>query len=408
MEKEERQRLAHLTRGLLPADVVTPIVNDGVKLRTLPEPKAEVVKQLAKGRQVQVTGVLPNGWLQVAEEGAAVGWMFKTAVAPEAFTAAPPAAARPKVLAAEAPRRQEEPQQVLAQERRIALVIGNGRYSGDTPPLANPPNDARLMTAALKTSGFEVIELIDGDRRTMKRAISDFGARLEEAGENSVGLFYYAGHGVQVNGRNYLIPIGAEISREPDVDSEAVTAASILGQMEFARNRLNFVILDSCRNNPYSRGFRGAATGGLARMNASRGTLVAYATGPGEVALDGTGENSPYTLALIKAMAVPGLAVEQMFKRVRQNVIENTNEQQVPWESSSLTGDFFFNPVAKPAVLVNDTVEVRAPSESAEIAFWNSIKDSDKKAAFEDYIRRFPAGLFATLARIRLDEIDSK
>jgi carboxyl-terminal processing protease len=348
--------------------------------------------------------------LQITEEGEPVGWVYKTAVAPDALATTPPAATRPTVVAAatEEPRPVEEPQQALPQERRIALVIGNGRYSGTAPPLANPPNDARLMTAALKTRGFEVIELIDGDRRTMKRAISNFGERLEEAGENSVGLFYYAGHGVQVNGRNYLIPIGAEISREPDVDSEAVTAASILGQMEFARNRLNFVILDSCRNNPYSRGFRGAATGGLARMDASRGTLVAYATGPGEVALDGTEANSPYTLALAKAMAVPGLAVEQMFKRVRQNVIENTNEQQVPWESSSLTGDFFFNPVAKPAVLVNDTVEVRAPSESAEIAFWNSIKDSDKKAAFEDYIRRFPAGLFETLARIRLEEIDSK
>ena len=492
-QEAERQRIAGLTRGLAPADVVTAIVNNGVNLRALPEANSDVVKQLPKGRQVQVTGVLPNGWLQIAEEGAAVGWIFKTAVAPDAFAVAPPVAARPAVAAAvadaevelepldapyrltsaanvraapdvaadrvaglaageevtalgkvvgedwylvkrdgqrlgfvfgpllapaaAAPQTQvaavatetpsaEEPQRALAQGPRFALVVGNGNYQGQAPALANPPNDARLMTAALTASGFEVIELIDADQKTMKIAISEFGARLEAAGEDAVGLFYYAGHGVQVDGRNFLIPIGANINREPDVDVEAVSAASVLGQMEFARNRLNFVILDSCRNNPFARGFR-AVTRGLARMNASRGTLVAYATSPGNVALDGTGANSPYTLALAEAMAVPGMPVEQMFKRVRQTVIERTGEKQVPWESSSLTGDFFFNPVATPAALAGDGAAQPAPSETAEIAFWNSIKDSNSKAAFEDYIRRFPEGLFATLARIRLDEISS-
>jgi hypothetical protein len=341
--EERRERFAALTRGLVAADVIAAIVNDGVKLRALPERGAEAVKQLRRGRQVQVTGVLPNGWLQITEEGEPVGWVYKTAVAPDALATTAPSATRPTVVAAatEEPRPLEEPQQALALERRIALVIGNGRYSGDTPPLANPPNDARLMTAALETSGFEVIELIDSDQKEMRKAISNFGSRLEKAGEDAVGLFYYAGHGVQVDGRNYLIPIGAEINRVPDVRVEAVSAVSVLENMEFARNRLNFVILDSCRNNPYSRGFRGV-TRGLARMNASRGTLVAYATGPGEVALDGTGANSPYTLALTQAMAAPDLLVEQMFKRVRQAVMEQTNDQQVPWETSSLTGDFFF------------------------------------------------------------------
>ena len=131
-----------------------------------------------------------------------------------------------------------------------------------------------------------------------------------------------------------------ERNRVPDVRVEAVSAVSVLGNMAFARNGLNLVVLDSCRNNPYSRKFRGAATRGLARMIAPSGTMLAYATGPGEVALDGTEANSPYTLALVKAMAVPGLAVEQMFKRVRQVVMEQTNDQQVPWESSSLTGNF--------------------------------------------------------------------
>jgi uncharacterized caspase-like protein len=258
---------------------------------------------------------------------------------------ASPVAAAPQTqtaLATDEKQRVEEPQQALPQERRIALVIGNGRYGGETPALANPPNDARLMTAALKTSGFEVIELIDGDQKKMKKAISNFGERLEVAGEDAVGLFYYAGHGVQVNNRNYLIPIGADINRVPDIDAEAVNANSVLENMEFARNRLNFVILDSCRNNPYLRGFRGAPTRGLAEMPTPGGTMLAYATGPGEVALDGTGANSPYTLALTQAMAAPSLPVELMFKRVRQAVMEQTNDQQVPWESSSLTGHFFF------------------------------------------------------------------
>ena len=370
-------------------------------VRAAPDVAADRVAGLAAGEEVTALGkVRGKDWYLVERDGERLGFVFGPLLAP--------VAAAPQIAAVAVPtRRAEEPQQAVVLEHRIALVVGNGNYQGQTPPLANPPNDARLMTAALKASGFEVIELIDADQRTMKTAISDFGARLEAAGEDGVGLFYYAGHGVQIGGRNFLIPVGANINREPDVDIEAVSAATVLGQMEFARNRLNFVILDSCRNNPYARSFR-AVTRGLARMNASRGTLVAYATGPGEVAADGTGANSPYTLALVEAMAIPGLAVEQMFKRVRQTVIARTVEQQVPWESSSLTGDFFFNPAATPAVSATDAATARGPSETAELAFWNSIKDSDSPAAFEDYIMRFPDGLFATLAKIRLGEIRSQ
>lgn len=243
-------------------------------------------------------------------------------------------------------------------EKRIALVIGNGGY-GKIGFLANPPNDARLIAQTLRGLGFEVIAHIDADQKTMKRAVSDFGDRLEAAGKDTIGLFYYAGHGVQVGGENYLIPLKAEINREKDVDIESVSANAVLANMAFAGNRLNIVILDACRSNPYKRGFRSAARG-LARMQAASGTLIAYATAPGDVAADGSGANSPYSAALAVAMRQPGLQVEQMFKRVRVSVQHQTKDAQTPWESSSLTGDFYFVPgsggtVAVSPVDINNT-----------------------------------------------------
>ena len=174
-----------------------------------------------------------------------------------------------------------------------------------------------------------MLEHLNVNQKDMKRAIQLFGDRLELAGSDAVGLFYYAGHGVAVNGRNYLIPTDAAIDRESDVDIEAVATDTVLAQMEYTRNALNFVILDACRNNPYTRSFR-SATRGLARMDAPRGTLISYATAPGDVALDGDGEHSPYSRALAKAMLRPGMLVEQMFKRVRQLVVAETGNRQTP------------------------------------------------------------------------------
>ena len=269
---------------------------------------------------------------------------------------------------------------------RIALVIGNSGYD-DMPPLANPANDAQLMAATLRKIGFEVIERIDADLNTMQLAVFALQDRLTEAGADAVGLFYYAGHGVQIGGTNYLIPIGAEINREKDVDIEAVSANAVLANMEFAGNRVNIVIMDACRNNPYKRSFRSAARG-LAEMSATAGTLIAYATGPGDVAADGSGANSPYTLALSRAMNTSGLTVERMFKQVRNEVRTETNERQTPWESSSLTGaDFYFTPKAstetppapeQTAALTPGPAQEKttAPSDdSFELAFWNSIED---------------------------------
>jgi formylglycine-generating enzyme required for sulfatase activity len=232
-----------------------------------------------------------------------------------------------------------------AAETRIALVIGNSDYASG--PLPNPANDAKLMADALTGLGFEVIARRNADQTVMKRAIEEFGSRLEQAGSGAVGLFYYAGHGVQLNGRNYLIPTTARIEREGDVEIEAVSADWVIEQMRYARNRLNIVILDACRNNPFTRSMRGVDHG-LATMDAPAGILIAYSTAPGAVAADGSGRNSPYTEALTHAMRDLHEPVEQVFKHVRVGVMNVTAGKQVPWESSSLTGDFYFTVPAAP------------------------------------------------------------
>jgi len=225
-------------------------------------------------------------------------------------------------------------------EKRIALVIGNGAYP--SAPLRNPARDARGMGAALREQGFEVTLLENAGQKETRRAVNEFGKKLRDGG---VGLFYYAGHGLQVNGRNYLVPVDAAIDDESEVEIEAVDVGSVLSRMDTARNRLNIVILDACRDNPYARSFRSPVRG-LASIDAPSGTLIAYATAPGRVARDGTGANGLYTGELLRAMGVPGLRIEDVFKRVRQSVQQQTGGEQVPWESSSLVGDFVFAPQA--------------------------------------------------------------
>jgi formylglycine-generating enzyme required for sulfatase activity len=230
------------------------------------------------------------------------------------------------------------PQTSTSPEQRVALVIGNSSY--ESTPLRNPVNDARAIGKALGDLGFEVIQRENIDQKEMKKEIQLFGQRLLKGG---VGLFYFAGHGMQVNGRNYLIPVGSSIEHEKQVEYEAVDMGSVLTEMEYARNRLNIVILDACRDNPFARSFRSSSFG-LASVNAPSGTLIAYATAPGSVANDGAGDNGLYTGELIKTILVPGLRIEDVFKQVRSAVRETTQGKQVPWESSSLEGDFYFRP----------------------------------------------------------------
>ena len=286
-------------------------------------------------------------------------------------------------------------------EKRVALVIGNGAYP-NVGELPNPPNDAKLISETLRALDFDVIERVNAGQKDMKRAIKLFGEKLEAAGKNAVGLFYFAGHGVQVRGVNYLIPVNVDIEDEGDVDIEAVSATAIQDQMRYAGNRLNLIVMDACRNNPFKRSFRSASRG-LARMDATKGTLIAYATSPGDVAADGSGENSPYTEALSKALLTPGLTVERVFKEVRNSVVSVTNNRQVPWEASSLTGgDFYFT--AKP-VQVAATVPA-APSTSTEVLVWNSIKDTDDPAMFRGYLKQYPSGIFAAIAKEKVQSIE--
>ncbi len=244
-----------------------------------------------------------------------------------------------------------------AAERRVALVVGNATYP--TAPLKNPANDARAVGELLKQLGFEVHGHSNLGQRDFHRAVTAFGERL---GPDAVALFYYAGHGVQLRGKNYLIPVDARIATEGAVRSESVDVDILLEQFQSSGSTLNIVILDACRNNPFERSFRGSS-GGLAQMDAPKGTLIAYATAPGRVALDGEGANGLYTSQLLQAMAEPGLKVEDVFKHVRVKVAGSTGDQQMPWEASSLTGDFYFT-APKAATPTLATVAAVAPASS--------------------------------------------
>jgi len=221
-------------------------------------------------------------------------------------------------------------------ERKLALIVGNAHYKEGS--LRNPINDAQAIADVLTKLGFEVDLLLNADRKKMHRAIRSFGDRLKKGG---VGLFFYAGHGMQTEGRNYLIPIGADIQREDEIIDEAVDAGYVLRKMESAGNRLNIVFLDACRNNPFARSFRSLQSG-LAQMDAPKGSLIVYATAPGTTAADGEGINGIFTKHLLRYITTPNLEIGQMLRKVRADVIEETNEAQVPWDSSSLTGDFYF------------------------------------------------------------------
>jgi hypothetical protein len=220
-------------------------------------------------------------------------------------------------------------------ERREALVIGNAAYAAN--PLVNPVNDARAMRDALADLGFRVLYRENADLGAMQEAVHRFNARIGGA----VTLFYYAGHGAQVQGRNYLIPVDVDIQAQYQVRYKALDAGYLLDAMQAAGSRLNLVVLDACRDNPFQRRFRTAARG-LAVVSAPTGSLVAYATAPGATADDGSSGHGAYTQHLLEAMRTPGLPVERLFKRVRLAVMRDTDGRQVPWESSSLTGDFYF------------------------------------------------------------------
>ena len=228
---------------------------------------------------------------------------------------------------------------IAGAERRQALVIGNGGYSSS--PLKNAVNDAADIAANLQRLGFSVILKKNVSHQEMEDTILEFGEQLKKGG---VGLFFYAGHGVQKDNRNYLIPIGAKINKDTDIKFQAVDAEMVLAEMGNAGNNLNIVILDACRDNPFSGSFRSSSRGLAIISDAPKGTFITYSTSPGKVAADGSGRNSPYTESLIKYMNTKGLPIEEVFKEVRKDLGKKTGGQQVPWELSSLEGQFYFSP----------------------------------------------------------------
>lgn len=291
-------------------------------------------------------------------------------------------------------------------ERRIALVIGNSAYQ-HAPQLANPQNDAGDMASKLTGLGFVVVTGRDLDLAGMRRSIREFVRKLEGA---DVALFFYAGHGLQVNGDNYMIPVDAQLQSNNDLDFEALPIELVLSAME--RNaKVNVVFLDACRDNPLavtlarSLGTRSVAVGrGLAKLDTGVGSLIAFATQPGNVSLDGAGRNSPFTTALLKHLGTPGQSVTDDMIAVRRAVLQVTDGKQIPWDSSSLTGPVVLNPLAVPDTATGPA----APADTdrtVEIAYWNSIKDATESNFFEAYLQQYPNGAFATLAKLKIAAI---
>lgn len=281
-------------------------------------------------------------------------------------------------------------------ERRIALVMGNAAY-GAIGALRNPVNDGKLIAEALDGVGFETALLLDANQIQMKRAIANFGRTLRAAGPDAIGLFYFAGHGVQANGRNYVMPIEAAPQDSADLDLVAVEVDWVMRQMESAGNASNIIILDACRNNPFATASRSVGRG-LAAIKAPTGTFIAYATAPGAVAEDGGGANSPFTVALAAALPRPGVAIEQTFKHVRLKVVQSSGGRQTPWDSSSLVRDIYLGGKAKP--------EAPTPMANAvETSFWASVQESDDPARAALFLQLYPDSVYADVAQSRMAEL---
>jgi len=291
-----------------------------------------------------------------------------------------------------------------AAETRIALVVGASAYQ-HAAHLANTLNDAREVATSLHRLGFEVETLIDPDRPQFEAAVRRFGQHARGA---DAALFYYAGHALEHDGHNWLIPVQANLQTERDLRFEALDLDAVVEQIE-GQARVSLLILDACRDNPFRRMLGGESRGedlgrGLAPQHAASGTLIVYSTAVGDVAADGNGPHSPFTGALLRHIDTPGIEVRHLIADVRHDVRQATGGQQVPWESSALEGEFFLNPAPAPA-------PGPAPADrgrDAEVVFWDSIKDSRDPSDLQLYIARYPDGMFAPLAHSRMARLSSK
>jgi hypothetical protein len=292
---------------------------------------------------------------------------------------------------------------------RVALVIGNSKYV-NVDPLPNPANDARTVAQALRDIDFDVTDGFDLTRDGMEQHIRAFLRKAEAA---RVRLFYYAGHGLQVDDRNYLVPVNTKLVRASDLSFEMIGLDSILDNLD-SPSRINIVILDACRSNPFAKTFTApggagrsfAVQRGLAAANPGGGTLIAYSTKPGAVALDGSGANSPFAEALARHLRTPGLEVRQVLTRVRADVIAATRGEQYPWDNSGLLSDVYLAGIGKSSGQIGQPAPPPAPA--AEDLVWDTIKDSGSAATFEIFVSKFPASPHAGEARARADELKQK
>jgi hypothetical protein len=277
-------------------------------------------------------------------------------------------------------------------EQRVALVIGNSNYQS-VPPLPNPDNDAQSMAQFLNSAGFEVVEATDLTQNDMIKVVQDFSARVAAHGPNTVAMIYYAGHGVQLAGENYLVPVDAKISSPSDLVNASVRLVDVMATLETIPSRMRIVVLDACRNNPFPT--INDAGRGLAIVDAPNGSIVGYSTAPGSEAQDGAGGHSPYTSAFLQLAREPNLPIEQLFKRIRLEVNHSTDGQQTPWESSSLTSDFYFfgdtavaatrPPAHGPIVQMASNL----PGRSVRQAY-DYVTSEDSPEYYQEFITLFP------------------
>jgi hypothetical protein len=298
-------------------------------------------------------------------------------------------------------------------DKRVAFVVGNGAYK-NVAALPNPAIDAKAMARVLRNVGFDVVEGTNLSRDKMTEKLLEFGKKAEGS---DVALFFYAGHGIAINGTNYLLPVDADIKSEMDVKLGSAINVDTTLEQTMADAKVKLVFLDACRDNPFAGKIKpNSATrslsvqSGLAEMKSGEGTLIAFATGPGQTALDGeVGTNSPFTRALMANIAQPGVEIQQAMTKVRAQVNEETGKNQLPWGHTNLTGSVFLNPAAAP-VAVTSIDPSAAPATAAsdvELEFWRSIKDSKKPEELNAYLTNYPNGTFKPLALARIAELQN-
>src|ERR1700687_6043959 len=303
-------------------------------------------------------------------------------------------------------------------DRRVAFVVGNGAYKNvDTLP--NPPVDAKAMAALLRNAGYDVVEGVDLGRDDMTAPLREFALKTPGA---DVAVFFYAGHGISVNGKNYLIPVDGDLKSEVDVKLGAAIDIDVTLDQTMSDAKVKLVFLDACRDNPFAAKIRSASRSrsvnvqtGLAEMKSGEGTLIAFATGPGQTALDGQeGTNSPFTRALIAHITTPGLEIQQAMTEVRAQVNEETSKGQLPWGHTNLIGSVYLNPAAPhaataaaPSTSAPTAVASTSGGTDVELEFWRSVKESNKPEELNAYLTNYPNGQFKSLALARIASLEN-